>query len=150
MNLIEYLATIEDANTVIYLGCDSGWFYIGKYWTVCRDYNEICKFLYKEAKKTDKARRKNYQTAKYFLYKGCKEISLPAYIRMWKKLSELEKRWKHTQEFLKAYDKDNPKIKKVYKKALPEDSNSIAIKLYGYAPGKYWFKEEWEEKHGKI
>lgn len=136
-----------DNETILSIGSGSGWFFVGKKEDYEKNIEKISRSYLNDAKEKEKKYRERIREANEVLADS--KLTFDELEKMVKKirryLPALKQVEKYIDEFKPIKDRD---VESVYDKIKKEDGICIVVK--GAESGKFWDKEEWERKNGKI
>lgn len=132
-----------DNETILNIGSESGWFFIGRKEDYEKNIEKISRSYLNDAKEREKKYRKRIREANEVLVDS--KLTFDELSKMIKKIRRylpgLKKVEKYIDEFIPIKDRD---VESVYDKIKKEDGICIVVK--GTENGKYWDREEWERE----
>lgn len=135
-----------DNETILNIGAESGWFFIGKKEDYEKNIEKISRSYLNYAKEKEKKYREIIREANEVLADS--KLTFDELEKMVKKIRKnfpaLKKVEKYIDEFTPIKNRD---VKSVYDKIKKEDG--ICIVVEGTENAKYWDREEWERQKEK-
>lgn len=136
-----------DNETILNIGSESGWFFIGKKEDYEKNIEKISRSYLNNAKEREKKCREKIREANEVLADS--KLTFDELDKMIKKirryLPALKLVEKYINEFIPIKKRE---VKNIYDKNKKEDG--ICIVVEGTENGKFWDREEWERENGKI
>lgn len=136
-----------DNETILNIGSESGWFFIGKKEDYEKNIEKISRSYLNNAKEREKKYREKIREANEVLADS--KLTFDELDKMIKKirryLPALKLVEKYINEFIPIKKRE---VKNIYDKDKKEDGICIVVK--GTENGKFWDREEWERENGKI
>lgn len=136
-----------DNETILNIGSESGWFFIGKKKDYEKNIEKISRSYLNDAKEREKKYREKIREANEALSDN--KITFDELSKMVKRIRTyfpgLKLVEKYISDFIPIKKRE---VKIVYDKDKKEDG--ICIVVEGTENGKFWDREEWERKNGKI
>lgn len=136
-----------DNETILNIGSGSGWFFIGKKEDYEKNIEKISRSYLNDAKEREKKYREKIREANEALSDN--KLTFDDLNKMIKRIRTyfpgLKLVEKYISDFIPIKKRE---VKSVYDKDKKEDG--ICIVVEGTENGKFWDREEWERKNGKI
>ena len=136
-----------DNETILNIGSESGWFFIGKKEDYEKNIEKISSSYLNNAKEREKKYREKIREANEALSDN--KITFDELTKMVKRIRTyfpgLKLVEKYINDFIPIKKRE---VKSIYDKDKKEDG--ICIVVEGTENGNFWDREEWERENGKI